>query len=267
MDSARFDRLARTLAAAGTRRTLIQLLTTVPLAGALAFLEEDVEGRGSGAGIGGGGGRRRRRKRRQHRESRQRRRDRRRKAKRKGKNADPSLPPPPPDCIPLTACAAPRNCGTIDNGCGTGLLTCGGPCGGRTPICVNNVCTACSAANPCPECQICNDNGECVADATNERTCCGPANSGMRCQAGACAAATATLAECQGRCDGGSVDICGRAAACPSCSACSHPGCFVEPCFGVSYCVSRVNDLQCDEGSPCFGSDVCCSPFCLTICA
>lgn len=63
-------------------------------------------------------------------------------------------------CVPLSTCPPPLNCGTISDGCG-GTLNCGA-CGNPTPICVDNVCTACTADGQCPSGQWCNA-GSCQA--------------------------------------------------------------------------------------------------------
>jgi hypothetical protein len=65
-------------------------------------------------------------------------------------------------CIPSTTCPAGSNCGTRDNGCGTGTHTCGGECRNPTPVCVANVCTACSTDAPCPAGFVC-QAGRCTA--------------------------------------------------------------------------------------------------------
>jgi predicted outer membrane repeat protein len=64
MDLKQFDDLAKYLSTVGTRRGLLRLLATMPVAGGLLALLAGAaaQGQGGGAVVGGGGGRRRRRK-------------------------------------------------------------------------------------------------------------------------------------------------------------------------------------------------------------
>lgn len=56
-------------------------------------------------------------------------------------------------CVPRSTCPADLNCGVIDDSCG-GTITCG-TCGGANPYCVENVCRACTADNPCAAGSLC----------------------------------------------------------------------------------------------------------------
>ncbi len=79
-------------------------------------------------------------------------------------------------CTATTCAAEGKDCGQIDDGCGV-MLDCGS-CGGSTPICINNVCTACTSHDQCGAGKICNA-GSCTActvtcDAA-DHTCSGTA--------------------------------------------------------------------------------------------
>jgi hypothetical protein len=93
-------------------------------------------------------------------------------------------------CTPRAICPAGFNCGTAPDGCG-GTLNCG-VCGGTTPICVNNVCTACSQEHPCSgsTSACCGSPGICVDLATDTANCgsCGNvcAGSPQVCRNGVC---------------------------------------------------------------------------------
>jgi hypothetical protein len=179
-----------------------------------------------------------------------------------------------------------------------------GSCTNPTPVCANGACVACSAMNPCPSgccdlttgaclttcptCQTC-AAGQCVADASQDRSCCaGPAGE-QWCQSGACVPipgdARATLAECTGRCDcvpysgdgcfGGTPayqEICGATRLCPLCEQCTQ---LVAGCVGTTigdgpggvsfYCLFGGNLGSCTtfESCPdpavqaCLGQSVC----------
>src|SRR4051812_44505626 len=84
-------------------------------------------------------------------------------------------------CIPLTSCPLPMNCDSIGNGCGTGTISCGGPCpaphscgGGRTPNvcgCIGTCGSPCSSRTDCPSDHLCVDGAcqECDATCTEDR--------------------------------------------------------------------------------------------------
>jgi hypothetical protein len=161
MDADRFDRLSKTLFASGSRRTLLHLLSAVPLAGALAAILGDESVAKD---------RRRRRKtrhRQRHERSQDRRRQQQRRKQHKGKGKDrprcakvgkaakkgtPCCKGLSPDvtgrCVAgCTPGSCPANaCGSQPDGCG-GTLTCG--CTGNA-ICVSGACRACDVcANGC----------------------------------------------------------------------------------------------------------------------
>ena len=63
-------------------------------------------------------------------------------------------------CTPTTCADEGKNCGQIDDGCGV-MLACGS-CSGSTPICISNVCTACSSHTQCGAGKACVE-GSCLA--------------------------------------------------------------------------------------------------------
>lgn len=81
----------------------------------------------------------------------------------------------PPDvcgCTPTTCAAQGKDCGTISDGCDS-FLHCGS-CGGETPMCVNNVCRACSGRNPCPGSQLCCAGACFSGDCCDSAACSNP---------------------------------------------------------------------------------------------
>ena len=68
-------------------------------------------------------------------------------------------------CTPTTCEDEDKNCGQINDGCGV-MLDCGS-CSGDTPICISNVCTACSTN------QQCGDGSVCCSGACFSGICCG----------------------------------------------------------------------------------------------
>src|SRR5262249_37166160 len=142
-------------------------------------------------------------------------------------------------CIPQSACPAGKNCGTMDNGCGTAMLTCGGACpagqtcGGGNPG-VANVCgctplplaTACGGLNcdpvsngcggaincgTCPTGQTCVSN-RCVCSANCTGVMCGGSDGcGGVCSQGTCPAGQT----CGG---GGTPNVCGSPPCVPDCT-------------------------------------------------
>jgi hypothetical protein len=86
-------------------------------------------------------------------------------------------------CCTRTTCAAQgKNCGTISDGC-DGTLDCGGcPAGNTTPLCVTNVCTACSSS------------GECATAGLGNRCCGGACVTGNCCSSTECANPTPACA-------------------------------------------------------------------------
>jgi hypothetical protein len=63
-------------------------------------------------------------------------------------------------CTPLTECPAGKACGTYPDGCG-GSVTCPITCDDPTPVCTDNVRSACTADSQCASGEICAD-GQCV---------------------------------------------------------------------------------------------------------
>ncbi|MFN8664530.1 MAG: hypothetical protein U0075_21805 [Thermomicrobiales bacterium] len=163
-------------------------------------------------------------------------------------------------------------------------------CANPTPICRNGVCVACSATlgcaagccdmatgacrATCPACQTCS-GGVCVADASQDQSCCAGAAGERWCEAGACVPVPtdtrATLEECTGRCDcvpyppngcfGGTpayLEICGAKRFCPLCEQCPQ---LVSGCPGARdaqgpagysyYCAFDADQGVCKFGAPC----------------
>jgi hypothetical protein len=155
---------------------------------------------------------------------------------------------PAPGCTPT--CPA-RVCGDVDDGCGS-TIAC--VCSGSTPVCDGGTCRACRA----------------------NRECCGAPASGQWCQGEACVPARGSLADCQGRCGGGQVTICGQAVTCADCdcdSACA--GSSEDTCLGPAgdgqYCAAPT------AGEPCVPQglidqcrtpgEFCCFTLCRAICS
>ena len=135
MDLDRLDHLARSLVAAGSRRSLLGLVGFVPVVGGLLDIVGPTEADAAGR-------RQRRKKRHKH-----------------GKGRKRTKRKPKKKCTPLTTCPAGTICGVIDDGCG-GRLTCGS-CANPTPACVEKVCASCTSSDQCPSGTIC-DEGLCV---------------------------------------------------------------------------------------------------------
>jgi hypothetical protein len=289
MDPRRFDALVKTLSRGGTRRRLLRLVPSLPLASALvAFLDDETDAAGR---------RKRRKKRHKHQQGEG-------KDNRKGekKGKDKGKDKCRPESIAQT-CAG--KCATITNRCGgqvdCGPCSCGAcsicqTCNSATGQCVPNAATAGQACGSTG--QTCGGGGTpgvcgctpttCAAQGKNcgsiadgcggtiscggNGACCGTPNGGTRCQGGACVAATATFAECQGRCnDPGETfpaTICGQPATCPACTTC---GCGGGSCTGTgpngfgNYCTSGGGLGSCSS-SPCDSDQVCCGGLCKAIC-
>lgn len=148
-----------------------------------------------------------------------------------------------------------------------------GTCNPSTGVCSNPIQdngTGCDDGNACTQTDTC-QNGTCVgANPLADGQCCGTPLAGTRCEGGACVTATATLSECQGRCGGGSVTICGQAANCPDCIRC---GCGLGFCGDAagplgqgSYCAEQYTGDLCPGGSCPTPNTICCSGTCETIC-
>lgn len=182
------------------------------------------------------------------------------------------------------ACGS-QTCGTAVNNCGITV-----PCTGCTGCCAGNTCVASGAQTPgqcgtgtpgaacvaCPTCQTCS-GGMCITDPAQDGQCCGTANGGTRCQNGSCVTATATLTDCQSRCDHpsfpASVTICGQSATCPSCNQCEALGCVRTgwngdgPAGVGTYCRKDGNEGTCSTVAQCPPDYMCgvsqtCYPLC-----
>ncbi|MEZ4565206.1 MAG: hypothetical protein R2853_21000 [Thermomicrobiales bacterium] len=202
-------------------------------------------------------------------------------------------PNTPGACVPDPEQAG-EPCGRAGQVCqADGACACSaGTCANPTPVCVDGVCSVCSATNPCPPtaccqgdgtckacpaCQVC-DSGACVPDDTLQHTCGGPCPGGEWCDGGACAAiqATVTLPDCSSLC-GGSLSLCGQTVTCPSCSQClAQTGCSSQiPLDGPAgpgvYC-GIANTTVCNANADCAASapysycTVSATPRCATIC-
>jgi hypothetical protein len=167
MDSGRFDRVAKTLAQAGTRRGVVRLLAVLPVAGALsALLGDDTAA----------GGRHKRRTTRNKRHSGNDKDNRtgKRKGKRTGKKRDTPASAPA-GCTPTTCAAQGKNCGPISDGCGA-TLDCTPAC------CETQTCQSECRADGCSQGEACGGGGTanvcgCVAfgmvtDDENRGACC-----------------------------------------------------------------------------------------------
>jgi predicted outer membrane repeat protein len=207
MDPTQFDRCAKTLAAAGTRRALVRLLAALPLGVTLTIGLGDAPDATADSGDHGSSHRRQRR--RARRDAGLDQEKRKGKAKRKGKPRRRK----PAGCTPESAaqtCAG--KCAQVPNNCGA-VINCG-PCACTPTSCP--ICQTCDASTrtclpaSCPVCQTCDAAGQCVADGAREGHGCG---AGLVCQGGTCgclrstanlqaaitvAAAGATLTLCPG---------------------------------------------------------------------
>ena len=196
------------------------------------------------------------------------------------------------DCCDRTDCLAPE-CQTCSARGVCKLVADGTDCGGGN-VCCGGRCKTCCTASDCDPCQTCNGDGQCVADATQDRSCCDGASGEKWCDAGSCEPipddALATLAECGGRCDcppdpapnacGGiriraNTAICGKTLDCLNCADCraapntcdsntklDGPEGFFE------YCINSVTADFCDSGSQCPDPDTqgCGGSNCWNIC-
>ena len=192
MDAARFDRLARALSSAGSRRGLLALLGTLPVVGGLAALLAAEEGQAHG---------RRKRRKKRHKHGRGRRRKRKHQ-KKKCKSRSRA-----------TTCAG--KCGIVRNNCrkrvDCGSCVCeplcpvcqicnaatgvcepdpdevGDACGEPGQVCQADGACACDAAS-CDPCQACQDDGVCAAPCAGEGCCdgtsCQPGDTNTACGAG-----------------------------------------------------------------------------------
>jgi hypothetical protein len=163
MDPTRFDRLARTLAAAGTRRGLVRILAALPLGVTLGALRgEGPEASAEDDDHGSSGRRHRRKAKHRHQTGNNKEH---RKGKRKGQGKRPG-------------CTSESRAKTCAGKCATVINNCGKPV----------ACDPCTCATGCPQCQRCNpDTGLCdpVADDTicDDGDACTQTDS---CQGGVC---------------------------------------------------------------------------------
>lgn len=146
-------------------------------------------------------------------------------------------------CTPTTCAAAGKDCGQIPDGCGA-MLACGS-CGGDTPICISNVCTACTSHAQCGADAVCCDgacfsgvccgDGQCddpVAPDCKQHECTCASNSDEACSSGtACCAAgcvdlqtdLANCGECGHACPANNLCLAGVCTACTvTCAAADH---------------------------------------------
>jgi hypothetical protein len=189
-------------------------------------------------------------------------------------------------------------------GCGGGKVCCEGEC---QACCTQAQCAACQrcgsggtcefdpnqegeSCGPCRACQ----GGQCVADATQDRSCCDGASGEKWCDAGSCEPipddALATLAECGGRCDcppdpapnacGGTriranTAICGKTLDCLNCADCEAAPNTCDnntkldgPEGFFEYCINSLTADFCSSGSQCPDPDTqgCGGSHCWNIC-
>ena len=212
MDSRHFDALVRALSVAGSRRRVLAMLATVPVAGELFVREalEDAEGKGR---------RRRRLKRHKHGGAR----------RRKHKHKKPPRPTCPADSV-AQSCA--DVCGSVTNNCG------------QTVDCGSCVCDP-----ACPTCQSCNAaTGQCVPDPAQQGDACG--KTGQVCLAdGTCACTETSCPVCRschrsGECTNpcASVGYCDGSTCQPgnTNAACGDGGVTCEVCTGQDVCIEGV---------------------------
>lgn len=214
MDGNQFDAISRSLATAGTRRGILNLLVALPVVGALLTVreEEQAEAKRHHRKSHGKPQRRHANKRQQvHEQQKQKKNKKNKKNKRHQQQA----------CVPESAaltCAG--RCGQIPNLCGT-LIDCG----------------ACACPVVCPVCQTCNAiTGDCEANPAFLGLLC--AAPGQVCQAsGACTCDDASCPAGQ-HCNG-------LACLCDE-TSCSRPGHFCLP-NGACTC----DDESCPDGQRC----------------
>ena len=230
MDPLRFDALARSLSAAGTRRRLVRLLTALPLAGPLAAVLGEARTAKE---------RRPQRKQAHHDKSAYRERSlaAQKKGKKKGKKKRKKQNPTP-TCQPdsqATTCAG--KCATVLNNCGT-AVDCGSCACGRCQICqFCNADTGQCVPNEsvvgqvCGATHVCQSGGSCACDPV----ICAGTGPGMSCGGGAtpgvCGCTPETDAEaCGPQTCGTTQNRCGQTVACTGCSGC----CDGNQCLGGS---------------------------------
>lgn len=239
MDARHFDSLARALTEGGTRRSLLALLSTLPvLGGVLAWFGSDDTAAKD----------RRRRRKKRH-----------KKRHTKGKGRDKGNSKCKPHSLAKTCDGL---CGPITNNCKQ-IVDCG------TCAC-NPLCAPCFACNeatgaceidpaqqgtPCGDGRVCQPDGQCLCGGNSCGAC-------RTCEAdGACAG-------CTGCCSGHQC-----VAQCPACQVCSGGGCVgcLACCDTNGVCQSGETNAACGsvgECETCTGQDECegqqciCQPAC-----
>jgi hypothetical protein len=190
-------------------------------------------------------------------------------------------------CCALTTCAAQgKNCGQIPDGCDTGNLDCGNCTpGSTTPLCIDNVCTACSVENPCPS-GCCASDGRCQS-GTGDGACgaiggnCVDCGAGRHCVNRQCVCDSTSCPN--GCCDGnGQCQVennlfCGSggvacSVSCPDSQMCQSGTCVncSTACAGCTFCFREANGSWhcgffpsgfdcnvCASSSTCTGGRVC----------
>jgi predicted outer membrane repeat protein len=221
MDVELFDRLTKALATLGTRRGLLRLVATLPVAGTLLTgLEAVVQGQGNGAVVRRGRRRRRRKKRHDPGDDKRRNND-----KRKEKRKDKDAPPPaagPSGCSPeSTAQTCAGRCGTVTNACGWPVAcapcTCDPPCGACETCDSDLTCQSCAlcCAGSCVDGACC-DNAQCTAADPTEPICdadhtCVACSSGNPCPAHQVCLPDGSCRDCDVICTSGDPVTCGNA--------------------------------------------------------
>ena len=254
VEDARFDRLVRSVASLTSRRGLLGLAASLPVAGAgLAFLDPDEAE----------AGKRHKNRKDRHRNQQHNRLD----AEKKKKKKKKKKPQPPPTCTPnakATTCAG--KCGSVTNNCGQAVD-----------------CGSCACQPACDDCFTCDESTRtCKVDPGQEGKACG--STGQVCQQGGTCACDATscpdcqtcgtdgiCAGCAGCCDAGTC-----VETCPSCTTCSGGQCVSCPgcCDGSGACQDGTTNAVCGAAGAtcavCSGQNACVSGQCVcqpTTCA
>jgi hypothetical protein len=169
---------------------------------------------------------------------------------------------PPPECnLGDGGVEGGLKCGTVENACGSGTITCGGTCTGDTK-CVGNVCTSCTP----PACGTATCGT--VNNGCGPSVSCGPSCGANVCYEGACC----TPSTCTGVVGCAPVKLgCGVTKSCnpcPSgdvcdvdsgtCSKCSPKTCADFGDAGCSHADSCGNTLNCCQESTSCVSGICC---------
>lgn len=260
MDSKRFDALSRSLATSDTRRSILRLLSALPLPGALLTFGGAAEG-----------ARRHHKSRRHHANQHQRHRPDRhqrvqdqKKSRRKQKRKRQCTPESAAqtcagECNKVTNnCGAVIDCGSCDCDacspcqiCNATIGRClpnptflGQDCGSPGQVCLANGTCACDDTS-CPAGQRCNGI-VCVCDAIScPDGCCDSTRTCRIDDGAACGTAGGVCVRCTGECVDGA---CECASGCPDCQSCN-------PATGR--CVPIANGTACDDGDACTRTDTC----------